>query len=106
MLRAMAKNKGAATTRSSNTTASPPTLEELGITKDQSSKLRMVAKLSEEELHALIAEEKAKGNADINMAKAYRAAKRKEPRPEPALLPRAICLSGSRSALASDAAIS
>ena len=85
MLSTMEKNEGGRPTNPSHKTrGSTPTLKELGLTYDQSAKLQKAAELSDEEFEQLIAAEKAKGeNGDITAAKVYRAAKAKEPKPEP-----------------------
>ncbi len=53
MLKKMEKNKGAAT-RSGDTTASPSTLSDLGISKDQSADWQKMGEVSDDEFEAAL----------------------------------------------------
>lgn len=86
LLAEMPKNIGAAATRSHDTTALPKTLDDLGISKDQSSRWQKLAAVSDEKFeHAVAAAKDIAG--EVTTAAMLRAAKEGQPKVEPAAKP-------------------
>ena len=66
-----------------------PTLADLGLTKDESSRLQKAAELPEEDFEAYITGEHSKGEAgEITSAAVHRLAKQQEPMPQPTPIPK------------------